>query len=75
VATPERRVLEPVFVIEHAFVSRAVGRLSGQNIKDAVQGLIDPGAQVSRRSGRGGSAATRRLTHQLNDARLPNKST
>jgi hypothetical protein len=40
VATPERRILEPVFVIEHAFVSRAVGRLSGQDIEDAVQGLI-----------------------------------
>jgi hypothetical protein len=40
VATPERRVLEPVFVIDHAFVSRAVGRLTGEDIKDTVQGLI-----------------------------------
>jgi hypothetical protein len=40
VATPERRILAPAFVIEQAFVSRAAGRLSGQDIKDAVQGLI-----------------------------------
>ena len=34
--TPERRVLDQVFVLDNPFVAKAVGRLSHQDIKDVV---------------------------------------
>jgi hypothetical protein len=40
--TPERRVLDPLFVVNHAFVASGEGRglALGRRIKDAVQELI-----------------------------------
>jgi hypothetical protein len=65
---PERRVLEAVFVIDHAFVARggrrAYCRSAPGRGNQGCSARLDPGAPVSSQGGRGRSAAALELVLQ-----------